>query len=150
MESSSGVGEFTKSYFDDIRHVQFTRFHASITLICATYLTLNTLKGAKICEMVQKYPLACYAAQYMGEHARQSPEEALDPAVLDVICHLLSHPDKRKPLLSLLDALDLIRSGFYSMGNAISHVDADDMTSEPAESEIPALFGTALELSEHY
>lgn len=142
----------TKSYFDDIRHVQFPNFHSSITLICATYLTLDTLKGAKIWEMVQKYPLACYAAQYMGDHARNSPEESLDPSVLDVICRLLSHPDKRKPLLSLLDALDLICSGFYSTANAnaTSHIDADDLAPESAESEMPALFDEALELSEHY
>ena len=38
----------TKNYFDDIRHVQFPQFDASITLTCATYLTLDTLKGAKI------------------------------------------------------------------------------------------------------
>lgn len=140
----------TKSYFDDIRHVQFPNFHASITLICATYLTLETLKGAKILEMVQKYPLACYAAQYMGDHARNSPEESLDPSVLDVICRLLSHPDKRKPLLSLLDALDLIRSGFYSTANAMSHIDADELAPESAESEMPALFDAALEIGTLY
>ena len=143
----------TKSYFDDIRHVQFPGFHANITLICATYLTLDTLKGAKIWEMVQKFPLACYAAQYMGDHARQSPEETLDPSILDVICHLLSHPDKRKPLLALLDALDLIRSGFYSTGSAGSArpiTDTEDLEADSAENELPALLGTAIELAEHY
>lgn len=143
----------TKSYFDDIRHVQFPGFHANITLICATYLTLDTLKGAKIWEMVQRFPLACYAAQYMGDHARQSPEESLDPSILDVICHLLSHPDKRKPFLALLDALDLIRSGFYATGSAGSAgrlTDAEDLAADLADSELPALLGTAIELTEHY
>ncbi|KAL8865493.1 MAG: hypothetical protein Q9198_009297, partial [Flavoplaca austrocitrina] len=93
----------TKSYFDDTRHIQFPEYHAKITLVCATYLTLESLKGAKIWEMVQEYPLACYAAQFMGDHARNSPEESLEPSILDMICNLLSHPDKRKPLLSLLD-----------------------------------------------
>ena len=139
----------TKSYFDDIRQVQFPQFHAIITLICATYLTLETLKGATIWEMVQKYPLACYAAQYMGEHARRSPEESLEPSILDVICRLLSHPDKRKPLLSLLDALDLIRAGFYSTGSSI-HIDAEELAPESAEIEMPALLGAALDLTEHY
>lgn len=140
----------TKTYFDSIRHVQFPKFHASITLICATYLTLDTLKGAKIWEMVQKFPLACYAAQYMGDHARNSPEESLEPSILDVICHLLSHPDKRKPLLSLLDALDLIRSGFYSTGNTSSRIGTEALDPESAQTELPAFFGTALELSEYY
>ena len=143
----------TKSYFDDIRHVQFPGFHANITLICATYLTLDTLKGAKIWEMVQNFPLACYAAQYMGDHARQSPEEALDSSILDVICHLLSHPDKRKPLIALLDALDLIQSGFYSTGRAASAAfltDAEDLPTDSAELEVPELLDTAIELARHY
>ncbi|KAL8730751.1 MAG: hypothetical protein Q9166_003821 [cf. Caloplaca sp. 2 TL-2023] len=140
----------TKNYFDDIRHVKFPEFHANITLICATYLTLDTLKGAKIWEMVHNFPLACYAAQYMGDHARHSPEEALDSSTLDVICHLLSHPDNRKPLLSLLDALDLIRSGFYLSESAPHRNDGEEEEPEPIEPELPALFGTALELSEHY
>lgn len=140
----------TKSYFDDIRQTLFPDFHANITLICATYLTLDTLKGAKIWKMVQKYPLACYAAQYKGDHARQSPEEVLEPSVLDVICRLLSHPDKRKPLLSLLDALDLIRSGFYSTGSATSHIKTEGLAPEAAESQMPELFDTAMELSDHF
>lgn len=139
----------TKHYVDDIRAAQFPIFDANITLICATYLTIDTLKGAKIWEMVQTYPLACYAAQYMGDHARNSPEESLDPSTLDVIC-LLSHPDKRKPLLSLLDALDLIRSGFYLMGNAKSLIDAESLAPESAEPELPTLFDAALGLSEPY
>ena len=143
----------TKSYFDDIRHVQFPEFHANITLICATYLTLNTLNDAKIWEMVQNFPLACYAAQYLSDHARQSPEEALNPSILNVICHLLSHPDKRKPLLALLNALDLIRSGFYSTGSAESArplTDTEDLKADSAEHELPALLGTAIEVAEHY
>ncbi|KAL8699529.1 MAG: hypothetical protein Q9201_005957 [Fulgogasparrea decipioides] len=31
----------TKSYFDDTRHIQFPEYHAKITLVCATYLTLD-------------------------------------------------------------------------------------------------------------
>ncbi|KAH0536013.1 hypothetical protein FGG08_007096 [Glutinoglossum americanum] len=104
----------TKNYFENIRHVRFPGFHASITMSCATYLTLSALRDATIREIVQNYPLACYAAQYMGDHARQSPEETLEPSILEVICRLLSHSDKRRPLLSLLDGLDLIKSGFYS------------------------------------
>ena len=100
--------------------------------------------------MIQKFPLACYAAQYMRDHARNSPEETLEPSILDVICHLLSHPNKRKPLLALLDALNLIRSGFYSSGSTNSRIDAQDLTPEPPKVEMPELFDTALELAEHY
>lgn len=104
----------TKNYFESIRLIRFPGFHATITMSCATYLALKELKDTSIWEIVRNFPLACYAAQYMGDHARQNPEEALEPSVLTVICRLLSHPDKRKPLLSLLDGLDLIKSGFYS------------------------------------
>lgn len=99
--------------------------------------------------MVQNFPLACYAAQFMGDHARHSPEEALEPSILDVLCHLLSHPDKRKPLLSLLDGLNLIRSGFYSEGKS-SRKGNEDSNDQLIDSELPELFGTALELSQHY
>ena len=104
----------TKKYFENIRLIRFPGFHANITMSCATYLALEELKDMSIWKIVQHFPLACYAAQYMGDHARQSPEETLEPSILQVICHLLSHPSKRKPLLSLLDGLDLIKSGFYS------------------------------------
>lgn len=104
----------TKAYFDKIRDVVFPRFHANITRSCAAYLNLDILQNATILEIVQSFPLASYAAQHMGDHARQSPEELLDADVLKAICELLSDSDRRKPLVSLLDALDLIRSGFYS------------------------------------
>ena len=136
----------TKSYFDDIRYTQFPEFHAKITLICATYLTLDSLKGAKIWEMVQDYPLACYAAQFMGDHARNSPEESLEPSILDIICNLLSHPDKRKPLLSLLDGLDLIQAGFYSKGKPMTREKTEDSIDASVEAEMPTLFASALEV----
>ena len=103
-----------KSYFEDCRHILFPSFHANITLSCTTYLTLPALRNIPTSSIVQQYPLASYAAQYLGDHARYTPEEALEPSVLETICKLLSSPDKRQPLLSLLNELDLIRSGFYS------------------------------------
>ncbi|KAI9760770.1 MAG: hypothetical protein M1840_002216 [Geoglossum simile] len=135
----------TKSYFGDTRHKFFPNFHASITLSCATYLTLNALQNVPIGLMVQRYPLAYYAAQYLGDHARETPEEALDPSILEVICQLLSHPDKRKPLLSLLDGLDLITSGFYSSGKAEGGLDT--VTEIPPADNVRMLFKKALDLS---
>ncbi|KAL8967442.1 MAG: hypothetical protein Q9197_005429 [Variospora fuerteventurae] len=136
----------TKSYFDDIRHIQFPEFHANITLICATYLTLDSLQGAKIWEIVQDYPLACYAAQFMGDHARNSPEESLGPSILEMICNLLSHPDKRKPLLSLLDGLDLIQAGFYSKGRPMTRTSTAAVIDASAETEMPTFFDSVLEM----
>lgn len=136
----------TKSYFDDIRHIQFPEFHAKITLACATYLTLDSLKGAKIWEIVQDYPLACYAAQFMGDHARNSPEESLEPSILDMICNLLSHPNKRQPLLSLLDGLDLIQTGFYSKGKPMTRENTEALIDVSVETVIPTLFDSVLEI----
>lgn len=136
----------TKSYFDDIRHIQFPEFHARITLVCETYLTLDSLKGAKIWEIVQDYPLACYAAQFMGDHARNSPEESLEPSVLDMICDLLSHPDKRKPLLSLLDGLDLIQAGFYSKGQPMTREMRETSIDASVETQMTTLFDSVLEI----
>jgi len=136
----------TRSYFGDIRHIQFREFHAKITLVCATYLTLDFLKGVKIWEIVQDYPLACYAAQFMGDHARNSPEESLEPSILNMICNLLSHPDKRKPLLSLLDGLDLIQAGFYSKGKPMTRENTEAVIDAYVETEMPALFDSVLEI----
>ncbi|KAL3471355.1 hypothetical protein BJX99DRAFT_263375 [Aspergillus californicus] len=104
----------TKKYFDQHRQSYFPNFHESITMDCAVYLTLPTLRNATLWMIANKYPLAFYAAQYMAEHARESPEETLKPVVLREICLLLSQPKKRKPLLALLDGLDLVRSGVLS------------------------------------
>lgn len=113
----------TKNYFEQIRSVLFSNFHASITMSCATYLTLGELRDANIWKILRDYPLAGYAAQYMADHARQHPEDALESSIIETICQLLSHPAKRKPLLALLDSLDMIRSGFYSNVEALSSHD---------------------------
>lgn len=108
----------TKSYFENTRQKYFAAYHASITLSLATYLTLGVLQDISISEIVRNYPLASYAAQYLGDHARDSPEESLAPTILEAICRLLADPTKRKPLLTLLDGLDLIRCGYYSAQSA--------------------------------
>jgi len=144
-----------KSYFESIRSVRFPGFHATITMSCATYLALEPLKNASIWTIVRDFPLASYAAQYMGDHARLHPEDALEPSVLEVIYRLLSHPEKRKPLISLLDSLDLIRSGFYSKNSPdIIRKGSDSLAgetlvsltlNEDPESEDFALYGDEVE-----
>jgi ankyrin repeat protein len=135
----------TKKYFEETRYAYFPNFHASITLSCATYLALDALKDANIWELVQRFPLACYAAQYMADHARQTPEESLEPPVLEVLCQLLSHPDKRRPLLSLLDGLALIQSGYYSSNKSAAHL-REEAEKYDAESEMRTLFETVLDV----
>lgn len=83
-----------KNYFEQIRTIRFPGFHATITMSCATYLAFRELRCADIRKIVQDFPLAGYAAQYMGDHARQNPEETLETSTLQVICRLFSHPEK--------------------------------------------------------
>lgn len=61
----------------------------------------------------------------MAGHTRQTPEEALESSVIETICQLLSYPGKRKPLLALLDSLDIVRSGFFSIDALTSHGEHD-------------------------
>lgn len=118
----------TKKYFDQRRQQYFPEFHELITMSCAMYLSLPTLREATLWTIASDYPLACYAAQYMGGHARESPEVSLKPAVLEELYLLLSEPNKRKPLLALLDGLDLIKSGTYFTAEAVnSPGKADDI-----------------------
>lgn len=113
-ENVSLVHYTTQHYFESHRDLYFPAFHSTITLNCATYLMIPALQDASIWDLVREFPFSSYAAQYMGDHARRNPEENLDTTALQAVYELLSHPEKRKPLLSLLDSLDLIRSGFYS------------------------------------
>ena len=115
-------------YFEDKRQIHFPNFHGNITMSCATYLTMPALHNTTIGTIVKRFPLACYAAQFMGDHARQHPEETLEQSILETIYQLLSHSKKRQPLLSLLDGLDLIRSGFYS-----AMQDAESEDGSPSE-----------------
>ncbi|KAK6430789.1 hypothetical protein LTR95_013053 [Oleoguttula sp. CCFEE 5521] len=122
-------------FFTDIRERRFPGFHATITMSCATYLALKELSAASVWTLVRQYPLACYAAQFMGDHARETPEEALEQSVLHNICRLLANPGKRKALLSLLDALDLIKSGFYNAEADDSMVGGTDETIDDSASQ---------------
>ncbi|KAK0727687.1 hypothetical protein B0T26DRAFT_799627 [Lasiosphaeria miniovina] len=128
-----------KSYFENTRQKYFPLYHASMTLSLATYLTLDALQIITIGEMAQRYPLATYAAQYLGDHARHAPEESLETTVLETICRLLTDADKRKPLLTLLDGLDLIRSGYYSTLSADMVEDTTVVGSEAICSELESV-----------
>lgn len=123
-----------KKFFEDVRQEIFPGYHANITMSCATYLSLEPLREASIWELVKDWPLAAYAAEHIGDHARLAPEDELDHNVLDILCQLLSHPLKRRPLVSLLDGLDLVRSGFCSNFAARNERTSID--------SVPSLFST--------
>lgn len=98
-------------YFEDKRQIYFPGFHGDITMICAAYLNLPAVQNASIWAIVEKYPLACYAAEFIGDHARHNPEETLQSATLEAVCQLLGNSERRRSLLSLLAGLDLIKAG---------------------------------------
>ncbi len=137
----------TESYFKHIRSTYFLNFHASITMSCATYLTLDDLENVTIWNILQNYPLASYAAQYMGDHARENPEDALESSILESICHLLSHPGKRKPLLALLDSLDMIKAGFYSSGAAALDFQLHSITEQADDMHFDSLLDSINDIS---
>lgn len=45
----------TKNYFESIRLIRFPGFHATITMICATFLALKELKDTSIWEIVRNF-----------------------------------------------------------------------------------------------
>lgn len=65
-------------YFKEKRQAHFPQFHGSITMSCATYLTMPALHNVTIGIIFRRFPLACHTARYMGDHARQHPEETLE------------------------------------------------------------------------
>lgn len=137
----------TESYFKHVRSTYFPNFHANITTSCATYLTLDELKNATIWNILQKYPLASYAAQYMGDHARENPEDTLEPSIIESICRLLSHPGKRKPLLALLDSLDMIKAGFYNSGEAALNAQLHAITEQAEDMSLDPLLESISDMS---
>ena len=138
----------TRDYFEKARSAYFPNFHATITMSCATYLTFDMLKSADIWQIYRECPLAVYAAQYMANHARQNPEEALESSVLDILCQLLSHPDKRKPLLALLDSLDIIKHGMLYPNQTSSLLDIYNATEPTTQGQLESLFGSMTDLTE--
>ena len=136
-----------KNYFESIRATRFPGFHGTITMSCATYLALSGLSLASMFVILRDFPLAFYAAEFMGDHARMHPEETLDLSVLEVIYRLLSHPEKRKPLISLLDSLDLIRSGFYHRSisshnheNLVDSISGDTLMDKNAANKLEEMY----------
>lgn len=81
----------TKKYFEEHRDKYFPNFHGSITMSCATYLAMPVLQNATVRRIVRDYPLACYAAQYMADHARENLEETLEASTLENL-HQQSQP----------------------------------------------------------
>lgn len=139
----------TKHYFEQNRSVTFPNFHATITMSCATYLTLDMLKDIEIWKILRDFPLAGYAAQYMADHARENPEESLEPSVLETICQLLSHPAKRRPLLALLDSLDIVRSGFYPADEVALSSQQDATLDQDVGSQLETLVENMMQISDN-
>ncbi|KAI9773692.1 MAG: hypothetical protein M1840_006966 [Geoglossum simile] len=79
------------------------RHHMKIALSCAAYL--NALKDSNH-ETLEKYHLAKYAADYMGNHAERI--QASNNPFAETISEFLRRSDEWNGILSLLDGLDLL------------------------------------------
>jgi len=129
-QTSNDVNVFHFSamqYFHDHREKFFPEFHGVISRTCVTYLMLPSIASLTVDQIIRDFPLACYAAQYIGDHARLGPEDKLEEPVLKLLCRLFSHPRERKVLLSLLNGLDLISSGICEVGDAQGLMEMDQL-----------------------
>ena len=138
-----------KTYINAFGHIYFPKAQCRITKLCAAYLRLDILRDVKIWKIPGRFPLACYAAQYMGDHALDSPEDQLDPSISNVLSHVISHPPKTKPLLAFFDTLKLKYSDLHWTGYSFDR-NADELAIQSAETEMPASSDAALELSEEH
>ena len=83
----------TQQYFEQIRTDKFPAGHENITLTCITYLSFSTFsKGCcdsdeEMEKRLQEYPLLSYAAQYWGDHARESPNNEINSKALQFLNH---------------------------------------------------------------
>jgi ankyrin repeat protein len=80
------VHHTAQEYFEQILATRFPRAQINITSTCLTYLSFDALdaKGGRANELkdlLEHYPLAEYAVQFWGEHARGGPELSLEESI---------------------------------------------------------------------
>ncbi|KAL8636119.1 MAG: hypothetical protein Q9228_006451 [Teloschistes exilis] len=85
---------------------------------------------------------------FLGDHACNCPEESLEPSSMGMICNLLSHPDKRKPLLYLLDGLELVDAGFCSRGRLLTRVKTEAWMDGSFETLMTSLVASGFEVED--
>ena len=105
-------------YFERFRDRLFPGFHANITLSCVTYLSLKALYKSRQWvyfwyregeHLFEEYPFVRYAAQYLGDHARRTPETALDQQTLQKIRDLLLNSHTSTVLFLVWSSMELYR-----------------------------------------
>jgi hypothetical protein len=79
-----------QEYFENIFTLQFPRAQALITSTCLTYLSFEGLSAEYFSnnafrDILARYPLARYAVQFWGEHARGDPEITLEDQILEFL-----------------------------------------------------------------
>ena len=77
----------TKNYFEQIHFGSSLIINATITLNCATFHTFEVFKDANIWKILLIFPLTGYAVQHMADHARQNPEDNLEPFILEILIY---------------------------------------------------------------
>lgn len=113
-EGVSLVHYTAKAYFEDHKQHLFPRFDEHIAYASAKYLSLPALRDLSIKSLLRRFPLAAYAAEFLGDHSRSQGEDDLSEECLSSIYKLVSGREERKPLIKVIEHLDLIRAGFFS------------------------------------
>lgn len=72
-----------QEYFEHARMTRFPSAQITIATACITYLSFDAFNKPASSEqevenLIRTYPLATYAAQYWGDHARGDPEEFIE------------------------------------------------------------------------
>ncbi|ORY10990.1 hypothetical protein BCR34DRAFT_484890, partial [Clohesyomyces aquaticus] len=76
-----------QEYFEQIAPIRFPKAQAVITSTCLTYLCfsgldLPALNRNNFKDQLDQYPLADYAVQFWGDHARGTPESLLEDQII--------------------------------------------------------------------
>jgi hypothetical protein len=77
----------TQGYLEGIMAVQFPRAQVDITSTCLTYLSFEAIEAKSynvglLEERLEQYPLAIYAVQFWGAHAKGDPEAVLEGTII--------------------------------------------------------------------
>lgn len=147
-EDSDAVGLVhysAKHYLESNISTLFPDFHEVITECCVACLQLPQLSGMSVISLFQEYPLVCYAAQYLGFHARSHTEDSLRMRLIKDIQSLLLNQDTRRTITKILDTSDLLRAGFFALPaptqKHITHKRSasDDILLSPIQNAVMAL-----------
>lgn len=120
-----------EEYFQRTRLRWFPHGHANIASTCVTYLSFNEFKGgareedSEVEELLVRYPLLEYAAQYWGEHTKHVETNIWEgdfEYVMEPLVPFLQQPKLLEQAEQIRQMTsNKIRSGNKTTGGGVSH-----------------------------